>query len=354
MNTESLNFFLQEQLEQQLATDSGVGAMALVMENDTLLGSACAGERKLRSGVPVSAEDKWHIGSITKSFTATLAAKYIERGHLTWSTRIEDVFDSVSKLHPQWREVTLHQLLTHTSGSPENFPIRINLKRPKTIALCKQERFKASALMLSKPPRTIPDFMFRYSNLGYSLAGVMVEQIADEPWEQLLEKEIFTPLGMNSAGFGPPRDEDDRHGQPRGHYRLLGLRISSMQDNSAVMGPAGTLHMNLQDLCKYGYEHMRGLSGTGILLQQETYRRLHQPLFAKYSCGWAEDLDLQGFSHRNISHNGSNTLWYAVLVMAPEQNLIAALAFNDAFDLDQKMVAAENMLVRILLKLTGE
>lgn len=351
MNTESLNSFLQEQLEQQLAMDNGVGAMALVMENDTQLGSACVGERRLRSGVSVTVDDKWHVGSITKSFTATLAAKFIERGLLNWNTRIEDIFGSVSKLHPQWREVSLHQLLTHTAGSPENFPIRINLKRPKTITLCKQERFKASALMLSKPPRTIPDFMFRYSNLGYSLAGVMVEHVANEPWEQLLEKEIFTPLGMGSAGFGPPKDESNRHGQPRGHYRLLGLRISSMQDNSAVMGPAGTLHMNLHDLCKYGYEHMRGLSGTGVLLQQETYRKLHQPLFAKYSCGWAEDLELEGFTYRNFSHNGSNMLWYAVLVIAPEQNLIGALAFNDGFELDEKIASAEKMMVRIFQRL---
>lgn len=69
-----------------------VGLGAMIMQDGEILASAVAGERKHRSGVLLTDKDKWHIGSITKSFTATMIARLVERGELTWDTTIGEVY----------------------------------------------------------------------------------------------------------------------------------------------------------------------------------------------------------------------------------------------------------------------
>src|SRR5215470_562064 len=82
-------------------------------------GLCCLGERRIGSGIAVTDRDLWHIGSCTKSMTATMIARLVERGVLEWDTAIAPLFASGGiEVHPDFADLTLRHLLSHRSGLP--------------------------------------------------------------------------------------------------------------------------------------------------------------------------------------------------------------------------------------------
>jgi CubicO group peptidase (beta-lactamase class C family) len=99
-----------------------VGLGAMVMVDGQVVASAAHGERKKGSGVRLEIGDRWHLGSITKSITATMIARLVESGQMKWTDTVGERFSDAS-IHEDWKPVTLRQLLTHTSGAPANFSL---------------------------------------------------------------------------------------------------------------------------------------------------------------------------------------------------------------------------------------
>lgn len=111
------------------------------------------------------------------------------------------------------------------------------------------------------------------------------------------------------------------------------------------MGPAGSVHMTLAALCVYGNEHIAGERGQGKLLAAETYRQLHTAKLNDYAFGWVVGDVQQSADQRLIWHNGSNTLWYALLALLPERNTVVAITSNDG-DMKRAQDAAFQILER--------
>src|SRR5690554_4281352 len=309
-----------------------VGLGAMIMRDDEIIASAVSGERKYRSGVLLSDKDKWHIGSITKSFTATMIARLVERGELTWGTTIGDIFPDSDKVKESWRHVTLEQLLTHTSGAfrdPADTFSSIfgnpNEGPKRTVA---REAYALKSLGgKSKYP---PGSTWFYSNTGYVIAGVMAEKVTGLPWEHLIREEIFAPLGIRSGGFGPPKDQEGKLEQPRGHRSFLGFIVSTESDNTPLIGPAGTMHITLSDLLLYANDQLQGKFGRGKLLKPETYQHLHTPILNDYAYGWVVNPYEEWANGPVIWHNGSNGMWSAMLAILPNSNTIIAITSNDS------------------------
>jgi hypothetical protein len=105
------------------------------------------------------------------------------------------------------------------------------------------------------------------------------------------------------------------------------------------MGPAATVHMSLRDLCPFATEHLRGDRGAGKLLSAETYKLLHAPALGHFGCGWVRRDSSALFPYSAYWHNGSNTMWYALVVLIPEKNKVIAITSNDG-DSEQAEAAA--------------
>lgn len=122
---------------------------------------------------------------------------------------------------------------------------------------------------------------------------------------------LFAPLALGTAGFGPPRSEENSLTEPRGHRHVLGmtLAVSETADNTAIIGPAGTVHMSLVDLARYGYEHLIGERGEGELLSATSYQRLHSPSLENYAFGWVL---------RESTEATGPMLWHSLLVPEPD------------------------------------
>ena len=306
-----------------------VGLAAMIMVDGQVVDSAVDGERKIRSGVPLDIGDRWHLGSITKSITATMIARLVESGQMNWSDTVGESFPE-AQIHDDWKPVTVRQLLTHTAGAPANFSFFVSFESPEMGPERTQARRDAVLGVVARKPAHPPGETFEYSNVGYTIAGAMAEQAASASWEDLVKREVFEPLGLTGSGFGPPTSGDKTLEQPRGHSPLLFWRLAASDDddNTPIIGPAGTVHMTLHDMCAYATEHMRGDRGEGKLLSAETYNRLHTPEFENYACGWIKEEPDQ-IPHTMYWHNGSNTMWYAAIAFIPEKNMAVAVTSND-------------------------
>lgn len=308
-----------------------VGLAAMVTVGGNVEAAAAYGERKVRSGVSVETSDRWHLGGISKSVTATMLARLVEAGKMKWTDTIGDAFPEGS-VHEDWKSVTLQQLLTDTAGAPANFPRKIWAQHPAIGPKCTEARREAVLDVLAENPASPPGEEYVYSNVGYTIAAAMAEQATGDHWEELVKQEVFDPLGLADSGFGPPKSGDETLEQPRGHRVRLGGKAAAedTEDNTPIIGPAATIHMSLPDLCTYAAEHLRGDLGEGQLLSAETYQLLHERGFGPYSSGWIRRLERdEGHRYAVYWHNGSNTMWYAFVAFIPEMKLVVAVVAND-------------------------
>lgn len=291
-----------------------------------------AGFRKRGEDQPVTCGDKWHIGSCTKAMTATLAATFVEEGLLSWEASLDEVFGGALEDDCLYREVTLLQLLTHRSGIPGAPPSRIwadAWDRDGEGSIREQRADFADAMLGTKPLFT-PGAGFEYSNAGYVVAGIMMEFLADASWEELMRKRIFEPLGMTSAGFGNAARKGGGVDQPWPHGAWGRPKAPGQgDDNPAALGPAGTVHCSLADLATFVKMHL--LRETGAVIRNESsYETLHRVIDLKteYACGWIlVERDWAGEGPA-MMHNGSNTMNYCVVWLAPARGFAAIVVTN--------------------------
>jgi CubicO group peptidase (beta-lactamase class C family) len=303
-------------------------ALAVVVVKDgAICDRAAVGVRKSGDPTPVTANDIFHIGSITKSMTATLAAMFIEEEKLRWDTSIAGVFPELrGKMNPRYETVTVEQLLQHRGGFPTPPPKEAWARACQELGAPVMQRLEYIAAVMAEPPAAVPGTKKIYSNAAYAVVGAMLERIAGEPWESLLTARLFRPLHLDSAGFGPP-GTPGKTDQPWGHRLAPSKVYSSQRDNPVAIAPAARVHCTLDDLARYAIAHLDG-ERIGGLLKAETFRRLHTPPGGgAHACGWI-CVDRAWAGGRLIWHNGSNTWWYAVMWLAPAKNAAVIVGTN--------------------------
>lgn len=307
-------------------------AMASVNGEVTLEGAA--GVRIAGETTAATSRDLFHIGSCTKAMTATLAAIMVNEGLITWETTIaQSMPDLVDQIDAGYGAVTLEQLLAHRSGLSEDRSPDRNLW-PKIRALdgdMRAQRTEFAKLTLAHPPPLAPGTQMVYSNAGYVIAGAMLECAGGDSWENLITAKLFRPLGMSSAGFGPPGESTLREApdQPWGHRSERGVAPGPAADNPAVLGPAGTVHCSLEDWSKFARLHL-GQKVGDLQLDESTLAQLHtDPDGDGYALGWG--VAERGWAGGTVlTHAGSNTMWFAVLWLAPAKNAAYLAATNTA------------------------
>lgn len=309
---------------------------ALVIKGGKTSGVAAVGSRRLGAPEGVTVDDAWHLGSCTKAMTATLVALLAEDGALTLETTLGDVYaDLAPGMEPAWRDVTLEQLLSHRAGAPAELT-RDGLW---TTLFTDQERTLPALrrLVVEQVTKHAPEFepgtKFLYSNGGVTIAGAVAEQVTGRAYEELLRERLFGPLEMSRAGFGAPGTPGALDA-PRGHKpgprgRLVAVEPGGlMADNPPAVAPAGTAHAPLEDWARFALLHLRGARGEeGLLLEPASFRSLHRARGPEgYALGWGVGAFPEG--GRVLTHSGSNTMWFATVVLAPDDDAAVLVVTN--------------------------
>ncbi len=308
---------------------------AAVIVDGKLLGIGAVGTRKAGVEIPVTINDQFHLGSETKSMTATLIALLVKEGKLQWETTISDVFPDLFKdktVKSAWKDVTLLQLLSHRSGlSGASWPAnKTSLEMHRLPGTPPQQRALYVKMMLQEEPASPPGEKYQYSNAGYAIAGAMAETATGKPYENLMQTRLFAPLGIKSAGFGAmgtPGKTDQPWQHRREGDKIIPLEPGELSDNPPVIAPAGMVHITLGDWAKYVLAHFDS-DDKDALLSPAMLKTLHTPHFGgEYALGWIAT-DRPWGDGRVFTHVGSNNQNFAVVWMAPKKKFAVLVATN--------------------------
>ncbi len=285
------------------------------------------GVRRLGDPTLATPADRFHLGSCGKAMTATLVATFVDEGRLGWDDSLGEAWPELAPLmHPDFRRVTVRQLLAHRAGIDDEALIaRYGPSLDASLPLPEQRRWVAERV-LSGPARRPGEHA--YSNLGYTVVGALLEQIGGASWEELMARRLFEPLGMGACGFGAP-GTPGLVDQPWGHReqggQLLPVPPGSDAD-PAVLAPAGGVHCSLEDWSKFVILHLQGARGEASLVSRASFENMHGPWpGGSYALGWAVDETSSG---PVLSHTGSNERFHAAVVLRPQERRAAMAAAN--------------------------
>ena len=288
---------------------------------------AASGVRKVGGTAAVTSKNLFHLGSMTKAMTATMLATLVQEGKLSWNMTMTQAFPAIaSTMDPRYKDVTLEQLLTHTSGlagyttDPEWASI------PPFTGTPAQQRQAFARMLLTRPPIG-PAGIYRYSNAGFAVAAAIAERVTGESWEQLMQERLFGPLNIRAAygwpllsGAHEPWGHRIKDGIVTPHDPADGYKVPT------VLAPAGDVSMSILDYSVFARLHLAGLENIdGAVLSASEIQRLHQPVLA-YSCGWHEEL-LDGV--QTSWHRGTCDTFDTFVLLQPSRG-IGVIAFTNA------------------------
>lgn len=301
---------------------------AAVVNRDGVVWSSVRGVRRAGGDEPASLDQLWHLGSNGKSMTALLYGRMVDQGRAKWGATLTELFPDLT-IDPTLAPVTIDDLLRHRSGIMDRdlFSREVLMAGHQDQRPTREQRTDFARTALGKAP-TGTRGTFAYGNGNYALAGAAIERLTDQPWEDVIKAELFAPAGMTSVGHGAPLGDN-----PWGH-RMMGEQLAAVDpsrgaDNPAFMGPAGRMHMTVADYARFLRLY---LTRGGGVVQPATMQHLLTPPEGApppYAYGWGIQPSAPWAEGPVLAHEGSNTMWHAIALVAPERGLAVLSVANE-------------------------
>lgn len=301
----------------------GFSGAALVVEDHAIVHAAGYGFADWEARVPNGPETVFDIGSLSKQFTAAAVLLMVERDLLSLQDSIGEYLPYVPE---DKRGITVHHLLTHTSGLPDFHAFGTGDVHGDLLVM---SRMGAERAIMGSPLDFPPGEDWTYSNSGYTLLAALVERVADRPFEDVLRSELFAPSGMTRTGlyFEPLGGETTvAHGYRGGSDQGSPLDWTEHRELWALIGNGGILS-TAQDLARW-HRALRD----GTVLPKRAVDRLFSPHVQvrdglAYGYGWyIEDV---GPGERVVRHGGANDFGFAARWRwHPEDERLVVLLMN--------------------------
>jgi CubicO group peptidase (beta-lactamase class C family) len=302
---------VEDYMAARVTRDHFSGSILIARDGKVLL-SRAYGMANLEHDVPNTPQTKFRLGSITKQFTAMAILILGERGKLSVHDKVKKHLPDVPKA---WDDITIHHLLTHTSGIPNytafpefirTLPVHVTLK--ELIA-----KFK------DKPLDFRPGEKHRYSNSGYIVLGQIIESIAGQSYASFMAQAIFAPLGMKSTGYDNATTII-KH-RAAGYTRRLGLILTNCDYvDMSIPHAAGALYSTVEDLLKWDQALY-----TEQLVSKDSLQAMFMPFKDGYAYGWVVD---ERFGEHRYAHGGGIMGFVTTIERYPEQKLLVVALSN--------------------------
>ena len=304
-------------IDQYIATqmnELGIPGMALGVIQDGQIVHLQGFGTADSSGRTVTPQTPFHIGSVTKSFTALAVMQLVEEGKIDLDAPVETYlpwFELADK--EAAARLTVRNLLNHATGiSTKDGNEAFTSQEDLETRIRDLSSLKLSALVGER---------YQYSNLNYDIAGLIVEKVSGQSYADYVEEHIFQPLDMRHS-YASEADAL-AGGVSEGHLFVLGRAMPVPRDMPPSHLPSGYLIASVEDLSQYAVAHLNdGRFGDVQILSAEGMNELHKPAIAKgpsndYAMGWVVD-PLDGV--QILWHDGSEGRNYAVIILMPDSD----------------------------------
>jgi D-alanyl-D-alanine carboxypeptidase len=324
--------------EGQLRFRGYPGMAVGVVSDQTLVWSRGFGLASLAAKTPVTPQTLFRMASHSKLFTATAVMQLQEQGQL----RLDDPvakhlpWFAVTPATPDDPPITIEELLTHGSGLPReaadhwttfNFPTREELR---TLVPKRQAAFP-------------PDTRWKYSNLAYTLAGLIVEQVSGLSWADYVTRHIYQPLGMTSSSV-----DRDVPGLAAGYGRRLpdGTRAVMPFVDAKGMAAATGITSNVEDMARFVSAQFRtSPSGGARILNTASLREMHRVRMLENNWTRGNGIGFAVSRHRDktyVGHGGSYP-GYITHTLIDLDGKVGVIVLTNAQDGDAGGIATQLM-----------
>lgn len=303
-----------QQLEEVIGKFSAYGhfnGSVLVAQNGQVIYQKGMGMADMEWGIPNQPDTKHRIASLTKEFTAMMIMQLVAEGKLELDVPVSTYLPDYPKQNGD--QITIHQLLTHTSGTPD-VP-QDDQKRHSTK--------QSVALFAEAPLRFTPGDHFEYSNAGYTLLGYIVETITGKSYDQVLKEKILDPLGMNDTGCDSHHTLIPHRARGYEYDKVLGEFYNAKYIDMTVPSGAGSMYSTVEDL----YLWDQALYTTKLLPQEYLDMMTKKYVIdggGHYGYGWMiqqVSIGNTGETVESIGHGGRIDGFRSKITRIPSQNV---------------------------------
>lgn len=308
----ALTALVDSVVKASLLTQGVPSVSVVVTRGDETLVQRAWGRADVASGRAADPSTTYGLGSNAKQFTAALVLRLADRGRLTLG---DSIGRHLSGLRPEWREITIEQLLNHTSGLQRSYlpsdRMEENLPGDSLLAQAAQDTMFAR-----------PGTKYIYSNLGYLVLRVLIEKLYGKPYADALSDEIARPLGLTTLGACGDVEAGSR---ATGYHRSSDGTLSSPPSvhPTQELGPSG-LCSTAADLAKWNRALHRGR-----VLSDASYRAMITPRGVSGVYGLGLSVGRVQWGDKLIAHGGrgptgftSENAWY------PADSLSVTILYN--------------------------
>ena len=286
--------------------DNFSGSVLIAVDGESLLAQGY-GLANREHGIPNEADTKFRLGSLTKQFTAMVVLILEEQGRLGIDHLVAA---HMSNAPEHWSEITLLNLLNHTSGIPSftSFPDNLRHERLPTTVEATVNRF------IDKPLDFEPGSEYRYSNSGYALLGHLIELVTGKSYEDAVGELIFAPLGMNDSGYDRPRTVLEKRAS--GYSKVDDGFLNAVHFEMDTPHAAGALYSTVNDLLIWDQALY-----SEDLVSAATIRKMETAHLKDYGLG-------VGVRDGHVFHGGGISGFRTFLIRVPEQRVCMAVLSN--------------------------
>jgi D-alanyl-D-alanine carboxypeptidase len=318
---DQLSADLREKIDK-LATDTltktGVPSASVAVVKDGRIAYVKAyGDARIEPRTAATAEMRYSIGSISKQFTAAAILMLQEQGKLSLDDKVGKFIPDLTRAN----DVTIRQLLSHTSGYQDYWPqdyVMPMMLEPVTAE-------KILELWARKPLDFEPGAKWQYSNTNYVIAGVIAEKAGGKPLLELLREKVFTPLEMKSVANIDQEKLGDT--DPTGYLRYaLGPLRPAPKEGKGWLFAAGELAMQAQDLARWDISII-----DRKLIKPSSYHEFETEVLLKNGSGTQYGLGVfvrSEAGHRALSHGGEVSGFTAENMIFPDERAAVAVLTN--------------------------
>jgi CubicO group peptidase (beta-lactamase class C family) len=313
-------------------TQTGVPSASLAIVKDSRIAYLQAyGDARLEPRSPARPTMRYSVGSISKQFTAAAILLLQEDGKLSLDDKVAKFIPDLTRAN----EVSIRQLLSHTSGYQDFWPqdyVMPGMLKPTTAE-------NIMNTWARKPLDFDPGTKWQYSNTNYVIAGAIVEKVSGTGLLDFLQKRVFTPLDMKSVANTDQQKLGDT--DPTGYMRYgLGPLRPAPKEGSGWLFAAGELAMPAEDLAKWDISVMEEK-----LLKPASYAEFEREVVLKNGVGTQYGLGVfvrSQAGHRTLSHGGEVSGFTSTNLVFPDDHAAIVVLTNqdaaEASDLISKKI----------------
>ncbi|MEO8532510.1 MAG: serine hydrolase [Flavobacterium sp.] len=270
-----------------------------VVSSDSVFEIQALGYQRYNAPYKAKIDDKFRLGSITKTVTSYIATLLVKEGEIKWNTKFFDLYPELkSKSNPATYDFTLQDFLTfraniNTWSYGNETPTQKEINGNN-----QQQRYAFIAWFFQQDPVSEKQDIY-WSNPGYVAAGLMLEKATGKTYETLVQ-ELGKSLNIDFE-FGQPNLKDKN--QPWGHDENLKPEKPALNYKLNWLSSAGNINVSLPDYCKFIQMQIQGLSGKSKLVTADEFNKMHYGL-PDFSFGWQSEINEKSQLKYSF-HNGN-------------------------------------------------